>query len=347
MRRDGVLVIVIAAVVMHLLTAVASATFPGANGKLAITSSEPCGTCLVGVYTINPDGTGRTRVSPVTVGDLEPKWSPNGSRIAFSRGPYHDVWAMNADGGGAVNLTAGSTANDFSPAWSPAGDKIAFASCCADGGFAIYVMNADGSGRHRLTAPLPDAFDLDWSPRGDQIAFVGGSVGYHVYVADALTGEVTQVTHGYNSYSPSWSPDGLKIVLAEDRESPDEPGNPCFCDDIAVMNPDGSGLTRLMGTFTQETHPAWSPDGTRIMFTDNNQDLFTIGPDGSDQTRVTTSPPDYYDADWQPIPGPQRSDYKNAATFCKADREFLGEEGFRQKYRGGANAYGMCVSSKR
>jgi hypothetical protein len=52
--------------------------------------------------------------------------------------------------------------------------------------------------------------------------------------------------------------------------------------------------------------------------------------------------------DWQPIvpdTGPQRNDYKNAAQFCKADREFLGEAGFRQKY-GGGNAHGKCVSGK-
>ena len=212
---------------------------------------------------------------------------------------------MNADGSEAVNQTAGSAGKRFlARPGRPQAIRCAFESCCADAGFAIYVMNADGSGRPGSPRRVPDAFDLDWSPRGDQIAFVGGSVGYHVYVADTLTGEVTPVTQGYNSYSPSWSPDGLKIVLAEDRESPDEPGNPCFCDDIAVMNADGSGLTRLMDTFTQETDPAWSPDGARIVFKDNNQDLFTIRPDGSDQTRVTTSPPDYYDADWQPIPRP-------------------------------------------
>jgi hypothetical protein len=41
------------------------------------------------------------------------------------------------------------------------------------------------------------------------------------------------------------------------------------------------------------------------------------------------------------VPGPQRSDHKNGAKFCKAEREFLGEEGFRQKY----GAHGKCVSS--
>ena len=50
--------------------------------------------------------------------------------------------------------------------------------------------------------------------------------------------------------------------------------------------------------------------------------------------------------DWQPIPGPRRSDYKNAAAFCRAEREFFGEETFRARYASstnGANAFGKCV----
>ena len=50
--------------------------------------------------------------------------------------------------------------------------------------------------------------------------------------------------------------------------------------------------------------------------------------------------------DWQPLVGPSRADYKNAATFCKAEQEFLGDGAFRQKYGGGANAHGKCVSGK-
>ena len=45
---------------------------------------------------------------------------------------------------------------------------------------------------------------------------------------------------------------------------------------------------------------------------------------------------------------PVREDYQNAAQFCAADRAFLGEDKFREKYgtnRNGANAHGRCVSS--
>jgi hypothetical protein len=47
--------------------------------------------------------------------------------------------------------------------------------------------------------------------------------------------------------------------------------------------------------------------------------------------------------DWQPLVGPRRADYKNASHFCKAEREFLGEQEFGQKY----GSHGGCVSGQR
>jgi hypothetical protein len=52
--------------------------------------------------------------------------------------------------------------------------------------------------------------------------------------------------------------------------------------------------------------------------------------------------------DWQPIPGPRRSDYRTAGQFCKAQREFLGADAFMRRYGTNgnrANAHGKCVSS--
>jgi Tol biopolymer transport system component len=60
---------------------------------------------------------------------------------------------MNADGSGQRSLTR-HPAFDANPAWSPDGRKIAFVSN-RDGGYGIYVMNADGSGQQRLAQRSP------------------------------------------------------------------------------------------------------------------------------------------------------------------------------------------------
>jgi hypothetical protein len=74
-----------------------------------------------------------------------------GGKIAFvsDRTGNYEVFVLNADCRAVTQLTHSPSA-DYHPAWSPDGTRIAFAS--SDGGDDIFVMNANGSGRTRLTA---------------------------------------------------------------------------------------------------------------------------------------------------------------------------------------------------
>ena len=89
-----------------------------------------------GLYTIRPDGSRLRRLFGRTG---RPDWSPDGSRIAFSR--RDEIFTARADGGGLRRLT--SPGSD--PAWSPDGKQIAF---IRDGD--LYVMRADGRGLRRV-----------------------------------------------------------------------------------------------------------------------------------------------------------------------------------------------------
>src|SRR4030095_11968866 len=99
--------------------------------------------------------------------DIEPVWSPDGSKIAFMTdrmgGP--NIWVMNANGTGVTQLTF-TKAPEGDPAWSPDGTKIAFGSKRADkdgSKFDIWVMNAaDGSNPVRLTTAKEDDVEPTW-----------------------------------------------------------------------------------------------------------------------------------------------------------------------------------------
>ena len=73
---------------------------------------------------MNSDGSGQARVTDNAASDVEPTWSPDGGRIAFSRylesGRESNIYVMNADGTAEVNLTT-APGLDFKPAWSPDG----------------------------------------------------------------------------------------------------------------------------------------------------------------------------------------------------------------------------------
>ena len=76
-------VLMACAAALLALSEKAEANFPGKNGRIAY-SSFGLGTDA-GIYTINPGGGGRTKVTdPRVSGDAEPSYSPNGKRIAYS-----------------------------------------------------------------------------------------------------------------------------------------------------------------------------------------------------------------------------------------------------------------------
>ena len=61
------------------------------------------------IYVVNADGTGRTRLTRGPAEEFSPAWSPDGTKIAFSRfvGTRFQIFVMNADGTDAKQLTFG------------------------------------------------------------------------------------------------------------------------------------------------------------------------------------------------------------------------------------------------
>ncbi len=363
-RRGVVLGLVLAA---FAAPSAAYATFPGQNGRLAIEHTDGEFTTGIQIFTIEPSGAGLAQLTNVADGaGLEPSWSPDGTKVVFRTLTFpnpvsvsSDLYLINADGTGLQKIGPGVT----NPAWSPDGRKLAFSQgppCspffppCAQRD--IYTVNADGTGRSRLTnGNGVDEIELDWSPDGSKIAFSNGGGGIWTVGSDG-TGlvELTSQEAVFDRM-PSWSPDGRRIAFMSDRDETRDPGCGATCNrEIYVINADGTGETRLTNDPGIDNWPAWSPDGTRIAFTRvqctfsgcGPSDIFTMSADGTDVRNVTNSPGYDNRPDWQPLIGPRREDYKNAAKFCKAEREFFGEEAFTRRYGGGANAYGRCVSGK-
>jgi TolB protein len=91
--------------------------------------------------------------------------SPDGRKIAFAshRSGGMQIFVMNADGTGVVNLTNDSTAIAFGATWSPDGRRIAFRGF-RNGNVDIFVMNADGSGVVNVTNHPANDDAPNWSP---------------------------------------------------------------------------------------------------------------------------------------------------------------------------------------
>ena len=118
---------------------------------------------------MNANGSEVTRLTTYENTDASPDFSPDGKQIAFTRnvldpaGPLpgnDEVWVMNANGGGATNITNHPRGiDDREPSYRPDGAKIVY----VDQG-DVYVQNPDGSARTKVTSrPHLDAAP-DWGP---------------------------------------------------------------------------------------------------------------------------------------------------------------------------------------
>ena len=187
-----------------------------------------------------------------------PKWSPDGSRIAFTNSAYPGEIIVMSLADGSLNNLTNHAAGDWAPAWSRDG-RIAFASD-REGSVELYVMAGDGSNPTRLTYNAGFNGVFRWSPDGGRIAFSSNRDGLpELYVMAADGSNPTRVTYnvGYKG-QPAWSSDGNKIAFGCEVWS----GNP----DICRINSDGTNFVRLTSDPAMDSGAAFSPVDGRIAF---------------------------------------------------------------------------------
>jgi dipeptidyl aminopeptidase/acylaminoacyl peptidase len=156
------------------------------------------------IFVVNRDGTGLRQVTPEVaatdyVYDDGPSWSPDGTRLVFTRGP--DLFLINADGTG---LTATGVQGSY-PSWSPDGTQIAYGSVTGLDG--TFVMDLSFTPR-RVTAPgMADRLPR-WSPDGIELVFQRADepLVTHIYKARVDGGSLIKLsTVTQNDVTPNWS----------------------------------------------------------------------------------------------------------------------------------------------
>ncbi len=228
------------------------------------------------------DDRGDRGPSPVPVVlALSDALSGSGEKIVFSRCPSGSVnvgtcaiFVVDVEDGFEQQLTGDS--DNSSPAWSPDGLSIVFAS-----GYAteseIVVMDEDGSNIRQLTFDRMRSVYPQFSPDGSTIAFIRRVDNNNDVYAIAATGagppsRLTYFDSPFESVTTmsglDLSPDGSRIVVEHDYQ-------------LYVVNADGTNRRVVAGSRDNAAwSPAWSPDGTRIAFHDEQGCVMVVSPDG-------------------------------------------------------------------
>jgi TolB protein len=301
---------------MKVLLASVFTALMGSAAAVSAATSEPRELVFVrgepsrsNLWTVREDGSGLRQLTRFARGGVgQPQYSPDGTRIVFSRYVDGDdeIYVIDADGRNARALTRNNR-YDVTPAWSSDGKSIAFASDRArPGEHEIHVMRANGTGVRRLIKTVnhprwQDAqFSPTWSPDSKRLifsmTFADGNP--ELYVVGVNGKGLRRLTFTRGSLGefgddsmPHWASDGRTVLFVSNRQNQS---------DVWRMNANGSGQRPVVERLqSDDWNPRLAPDGSRIAFTvralgGGGPFVWVINADGSAARRITSgSEPDW------------------------------------------------------
>ena len=282
-------VVVAAAGVAALASAAPSA-------RIAYWSDSP----IPSLYSVQPDGSGRTEIGRLRLNAKRPDVSPNGRLVAFGGAPpgtpaMRDfaIQLMRVDGTGLRVLTSGRSGLDVDARWAPNGRVLSFSRM--PGGdwkrSSIHVVDV-GTGVSRFVARGQFA---RWAPDGSRLVFDAPTAERDgdLFVVSADGREHDRLTSTPDVEQPTdWSRDGRRILFT--RYFADG-GSDVF--ELALA----SGRERRLTRGARSASAVWSPDGRRIAFTREQADvtrLVVAHADGRRQRYASPPGVNAFDPTW-------------------------------------------------
>jgi Tol biopolymer transport system component len=224
-------------------------------------SQSPCT-----IWSVRPDGRDPRRLSPKCAAGthrcpdyLSPAYSPDGKHIAFTRENGPGLVIMVAD----ANLRhARAVGGGLQPEWSPDGKRLVFVNQQRGKPPALFVSNANGSGRRRITPSRLRVGDFpDWSPDGTRILFAAGpNDRANLFTVRPDGTGLRQLTHfkGLTRLEVgSFSPDDQSIVFATVVGAVNPRG--ANLPDVFVMTADGTDIRPVTRTRNFDASADWGP----------------------------------------------------------------------------------------
>jgi len=220
------------------------------------------------IYSIS--NIGLKKLTDNTWEDEHPMWSPDGKQIAFTANPEgsYDIFIMNADGSNINPLTSFPLDENWAT-WFPDGKSIVFTRQIKKflrKSVQVFRIDLLTKETKRIIPQYSKGLVIPhMSPKAPLLTLTGKrTIGWDVAVFDMNKNELKFLDEGGKSCRARFSEDGKKLAYVSSKA--DKKG------DIWLMNPDGSGKTRLTKRDdTYDYFPSWSPDNNYIVFNSSHQ----------------------------------------------------------------------------
>jgi len=248
------------------------------------------------IYLVDIDGYGALPITRNGSINLQPAWSADGSKLAYTsyRAGNPDLYVSDLSTGQTRRISARNGLNTGG-AWNPVNGILA-ATLSLDGNSDIYTLDPR-SGRQLAKLTSTPGIDTSpvWSPDGSQLAFVSErSGGAQVYVMPASGGSARRVTfHGSHNTDPAWSPDGERLAYVS------RDGN--F--DVFTCKLDGRGVVRITQGQGDNEDPSWAPNGQYIGFSSTrggSGQIWISTADGYHHVQITQDRGGWSNPNWSP-----------------------------------------------
>lgn len=206
-----------------------------------------------------------------------PSWSPDSREILYqsSRTGTTDIWVAPIDGSDPRQLTR-DVRNDFSGAWSPDGKWVAFLS---DRGRQtdVWIVPSAGGEELRITDNVLAERDPVWRPGQPTLSYAVLESSTSIVARNLADGSERRMVPDSVRTTGFWlSPDGTHFLYRIDRGA--------GTDELVVAPLAGGPETTLVPAGGNIATPAWSPDGSQVVYVSNRtgtDDLWIVETGGT------------------------------------------------------------------
>jgi TolB protein len=244
------------------------------------------------LWVMDYDGANQHPLTSLRSISLTPRWSPDGSRIAFTC--FAPAFGVVSPQVCMYSLDTGRTVafprfrgTNSAPAWSPDGTQILFSSSML-GNPELFVIDVNGNRPKRLTYFSGASTSPVWNPKtGQNVAFVsdrGGIPQLYLMNADGTNVQKLDLPDMGYVIDPAWAPNGQLLAFSWRRPN----GNY----DIYVMEAATRRILELTRNQGRNERPWWAPDGRHIVFESTrsgSRQIWVMLADGSQPRQLTQS----------------------------------------------------------